>query len=456
MLVTLLVLYTAELPGWRSPDGRDGGCRTPGDNTGSYDELWELSLTGCADECLAYVDCVAIEYTQVPPHYKLCELHKDMPTHTVPVSGSACLLRPSERHTRGYAAKPMVNSQRLSPPPPPVVKDILTQPVGCLARGCKADGSFVDEFDGALLDRSAWNVRVDPVDPGTGTCGTNNNEDQCYVDDPDHVFVRDGRLHIVARRAANGRITSARIHTRDKVEMTYGRWEARLKVPAVVGTLPAFWTIGFDYPLIGWPACGEIDIMENFQHGSKGADARRRWTSTVHSIAYHGGGRSQPLDLTQFHTVRLDWSPDALQFYVDNKPTWRYDRKPGSTNDDWPFAKPHFVILNLAIGGNGVGGHLPPVSAYPLTYVVEYVSIEPLAATHSGPICTTTRKANVQCLGNDIRDVGLVSSGGACCHACHSTVGCSAWTWNHGYDGHCWVKTSCASKQNNPKTESGF
>lgn len=236
-----------------------------------------------------------------------------------------------------------------------------------------------------------------------------------------------------------------------------GRWEARLKVPAVVGTLPAFWTIGFDYPTVGWPACGEMDIMENFQHGSKAADKRRTFTSTVHSIAYHGGGKSPPLDLTQFHTVRLDWSPDALQFYVNNKPTWRHERKAGASNNDWPYAKPHFAILNLAIGGNGVGGHLPPVWAYPLTFLVDYVSIKPLAAiANSLPTCMTTREANMQCMGNDIRDAGYVFSGNACCLACHATVGCGAWTWNHGYDKRCWVKTSCASKQSNHKTESGF
>merc|ERR1711920_777765 len=92
-------------------------------------------------------ECVAIEYTQISRHYRLCELHKDMPTHTVPVPGSACFLRPSELHALSRTTKPTVQWSP-PPPPPPVVQGI---PFECLARGCTPDGGFVDDFRGSLL-----------------------------------------------------------------------------------------------------------------------------------------------------------------------------------------------------------------------------------------------------------------------------------------------------------------
>jgi len=433
---------------------------TPGGNTGSYDEMWGLSLSGCVNECIAHGECVAIEHSRLPPRYTLCELHKDLPSHTVPVVASECLLRPTR--PTSHAAHSHAPALSHSPPPPLPPPPVHASAGGrffyeykCLARGCQADGGFRDDFSGTALDRSAWNVRVDRVDARSGACGAHNNEDQCYVDSPSHIYVRDGKLHLVARRAPNGRISSARIQTRDKVEIAYGRWEARLKVPGVLGSLPAFWTIGFDFPSIGWPASGEIDVMENFNHGGKSAADRTRFTSTVHSLDFHGGGRSPPLDLSKYHTVRLDWSPDALRFYVDEYPTWSYTRKPGSSNSDWPFAKPHFAILNLAVGGNGVGGYMPLPSAFPLTFVIDYVSIQPLQRV-APPACTGRKEANVQCDGNDIRNAGSVSDGDTCCRRCQATSGCRVWTWNRAYDQVCWLKTSCARKSPNPRTDSGF
>ena len=244
---------------------------------------------------------------------------------------------------------------------------------------------FRDDFDGALLDRGSWNVEVN--------CdGGGNDELQCYVDSADNIFLRDGMLHITARKESDGSVTSGRLSTQGKVEITYGRWEARLKVPGVLGTWPAFWTLGNDIEEIGWPACGELDIMENFQFSSVQFES---FFSTAH-LAKHSwatntalqGGYSEALDLTQFHVVRMDWSPDRLEFFVNGKLTWHLDRSPGSTNYDWPFAKPHFAILNLAIGGNAVGFATPPDDAYPLTYSIDYVSIEALPPPPPAPPMT--------------------------------------------------------------------
>ena len=246
---------------------------------------------------------------------------------------------------------------------------------------------FRDDFDGTgfeALNRSTWNVEA--------TCDPDNNELQCYVDSPDNIELRDGMLHITARKESDGRITSGRLTTQGKVEIEYGRWQARLKVPGNLGSWPAFWTLGNDIGNVSWPACGEIDIMENFQRPSPDRSGESFY-SVAHSAKHSWGtntalpgGYSEALDLTQMHTVRMDWSPDKLEFFVNGKRTWHLDRSPGSTNLDWPYAKPHFALLNLAIGGNGVDGARPPDDAYPLTYSIDYLSIESLPPPPPAPL----------------------------------------------------------------------
>ena len=275
------------------------------------------------------------------------------------------------------------------PSPPPRPPASSTSPAVAPAPSPVAAPEFLfrDDFDGAglaALDRSSWNVEVN--------CdGGGNNELQCYVDSQDNIDVRDGMLHITARKESDGRVTSGRLTTEGKVEIAYGRWEARLRVPGVLGTWPAFWTLGNDIGEISWPACGEIDIMENFQRAPPDRSGESLY-STAHSAKHSWGtgtalpgGSSEPLDLTQFHTVRMDWSPDKLEFFVNGERTWFLDRSPGSTNYDWPYAKPHFALLNLAIGGNGVGYATPPDDAYPLTYSIDYVSIVALPPPPPSP-----------------------------------------------------------------------
>lgn len=142
--------------------------------------------------------------------------------------------------------------------------------------------------------------------------------------------------------------------------------------------------------------------MENFRRPppatSGSADTERKCSageginSVAHSTAHSwgtgtalAGGCSEALDFNKFHTVRMDWSPDRLEFFVDGKRTWHLDRDAGSTNNDWPYAKPHFALLNLAIGGNGVLGATPPDDAYPITYSIDYFSIEALPPPPPAP-----------------------------------------------------------------------
>ena len=142
--------------------------------------------------------------------------------------------------------------------------------------------------------------------------------------------------------------------------------------------------------------------MENFRRpppatsGSAGTEQKCSAGAGINSVAHSAkhswgtgtalaGGCSEALDFSQFHTVRMDWSPDLLEFFVDGERTWHLDRDAGATNYDWPYAKPHFALLNLAIGGNGVAGARPPEDAYPITYTIDYFSIEALPQPPPAP-----------------------------------------------------------------------
>ena len=212
-----------------------------------------------------------------------------------------------------------------------------------------------DEFNGSKLDESVWNYN-------TGGGGWGNNELQYYTNRPENIRLVNGCLEIEARKEKyeNREYTSARIYSKGKKSFLYGKMEARIKFPGGVGTWPAFWMMGESG---GWPACGEIDIIEHIgsqdtrasfavhtpeKNGSNG----RNWHAT-HFFDY-------PLS-NDFHVYGVEWcqeeenGKDCIHFLVDGEiyaTVW--ETKIGD-HDSWPFYKPHYFILNLAIGGN-MGG----------------------------------------------------------------------------------------------------
>jgi len=234
-----------------------------------------------------------------------------------------------------------------------------------------APGSWVldwsDEFDGAALDRTRWVAE-------TGGGGWGNQELQHYTARPENLRVEGGNLVIEARREAYGgnAYTSARIKTAGLVERTYGRYEARIKVPKGQGMWAAFWMLGNDFPTAGWPACGEIDIMESI-----GKEPRAIY-GTVHGPGYSGangvGGRMQAAaDFgDDFHVYAVEWEPGELRWYVDG--TLFRTTTPAQLPGKWVFDHPFFVILNLAVGGNWPG---PPDASteFPKRMLVDYVRI---------------------------------------------------------------------------------
>ena len=214
-----------------------------------------------------------------------------------------------------------------------------------------------DEFNGNALDEGTWSYN-------TGGSGWGNNEKQYYTTRPENIRVQNGCLEIEARKEQyeNNNYTSARIMSKNKKTFTYGKMAARIKFPGGKGTWPAFWMMGNSG---GWPNCGEIDIIEHIgsqdtrasfalhtvmKNGMKG----NNWANT-HFFDY-------PLS-ADFHTYGIEWAQeekegkDVIRFYVDDVQYAEVWEEQIDNNDYWPFNKPFFFIINLAIGGN-MGGQV--------------------------------------------------------------------------------------------------
>jgi beta-glucanase (GH16 family) len=225
-----------------------------------------------------------------------------------------------------------------------------------------------DEFDGAAIDRSSWTF-----DLGAG--GWGNGEAERYTDRSENARVEDGCLVIEARREKleGSYYTSARLKTQGLRAFKHGRVEARIKVPGGKGMWPAFWLLGADIGAAGWPACGEIDVMEYVGKDSSG----------VHGTI-HGPGYSGPLGPTKrletgldvsadFHVYAVEWEVGTIRWYFDGA---EYSSASPATvaGKDWAFDKEFFVILNLAVGGKWPG----PVAldtSFPARMLVDYVRV---------------------------------------------------------------------------------
>lgn len=225
--------------------------------------------------------------------------------------------------------------------------------------------AWSDEFDGTGAPNPAkWGYDI-----GTGSSGWGNNELQYYTDRRENSYVDNGTLKIKAIKEnfSGSAYTSARLLTKGKYEFKYGRIEMRAKLPVGVGTWPAFWALGADITTVGWPACGEIDIMEH-----KGSDLNRI-SAALHFPGNSGGNPVVNTTLitnatTEFHVYKVEWSATSLQFYVDDR---LYHSM--ANNSGIPFNKNFFLLLNLAMGG-GFGGPVAPTFTSAI-YEIDYVRV---------------------------------------------------------------------------------
>ncbi len=216
-----------------------------------------------------------------------------------------------------------------------------------------------------------------------GAGGWGNNELQTYTPSRENAFIiadpaaLDGRaLALRAVRTPAGAYTSARLKTQGKFSLTYGRIEARLKLTRGRGVWPAFWMLGDSIATVGWPACGEIDVMEQLGH-----DPGRVY-GTIHGPGYSGAGGPGAATVLpgggslsdDYHLFAIDWSPNQIVWSLDGTVFFRRtaDQLPPGTK--WVFDAPAFLLLNLAIGGNWPGNP-DATTVFPQTLLVDYVRV---------------------------------------------------------------------------------
>jgi beta-glucanase (GH16 family) len=210
-----------------------------------------------------------------------------------------------------------------------------------------------DEFDGTTISSSNWSFE-------TGNGGWGNNELENYTSRPQNAYVTNGLLHIVARQESFGgsSYTSARMISQNHFSKMYGRIEFRAKLPYGVGFWPALWMLGNNFPTVNWPACGEIDIMENKGSNPSQEQGTIHYSSASNQHLSSTGFYNFPAGngATNFHTYLLSWATNSIQWYVDGQlyetqTSWSSSTGPYPA----PFNQPFFLIMNLAVGGQYLG-----------------------------------------------------------------------------------------------------
>lgn len=236
-----------------------------------------------------------------------------------------------------------------------------------------------DEFDGpsgSTVDSTKWSFDI-------GGGGWGNKELETYTNRTANAELQHGVLVIRALKETftgpdkiTRNYTSARLLTRNRFTQTYGRFEARIKVPYGQGIWPAFWMLGNDIDTAGWPNCGEIDIMENIG----------REPSIVHGTL-HGPGYSAANGVTasyalpssrkfsdDYHTFAIEWEPNVIRFYVDGILYKTRTPEDLPTGKAWVYNHPFFLILNVAVGGNWPGTP-DATTVFPQQMLVDYVRV---------------------------------------------------------------------------------
>ena len=203
---------------------------------------------------------------------------------------------------------------------------------------------WADEFfENGAPNPKNWNYNL-------GAGGWGNNELQTYTNNSENVIVENGVLKITAKSNGSGGYTSARIKSENLFEFTYGTVEVRAKLPSAKGTWPAIWMLGANFDQVGWPACGEIDIMEQTGWDKNKVLGTCHWSNNG---AYAGYGLETSISnaSSNFHVYKLVWTQGgAIRIFVDNREYFVM-----TTNSSMPFNKDFFLIFNIAVGGT-LGG----------------------------------------------------------------------------------------------------
>ena len=255
-----------------------------------------------------------------------------------------------------------------------------------------ASGTLVwsDEFANSTGANAQPNKQVWTYDTGAGGWGNSELEDYCSwgstvspcsTTTPNAFVDTGGYLNIVAEQPSSGVYTSARLKTQGLFSFQYGRIEVRAQVPEAQGFWPAFWLLGNNEATAGWPACGEMDVLERVN-----AAGSPDWNEgSIHGTGFTGSNLGTVYDFTGgqtaagWHTYGMIWSKNSVAYYIDNPATPYVTYTPSSisglSGSVWPFnTGPNFIILNLAVGGSWPGS--PNSSTpFPSTMLVDYVRV---------------------------------------------------------------------------------
>src|SRR6266571_3034739 len=240
--------------------------------------------------------------------------------------------------------------------------------------------AWSDEFngpDGSAPDSSKWTY-------DTGDKGWGNKELECYTNHLQNAQIKSGNLVISAQKESitcsdgvSSSYTSARLKTQGLFSQAYGRFEARIKIPAGQGMWPAFWMLGKNITSAGWPACGEIDIMENIGkepatvHGSLHGPSTTGPTSDLTSVFSPPAGQKFADD---FHLYAAEWEPGVVRFYVDTNLYATFNQSQWPVGGTWVFDHPFFLILNVAVGGDWPGSP-DNTTVFPQHMLVDYLRV---------------------------------------------------------------------------------
>ncbi|MBW7888525.1 MAG: glycoside hydrolase family 16 protein [Bacteroidetes bacterium] len=222
-----------------------------------------------------------------------------------------------------------------------------------------------DEFNEESIDRTKWNYQ-------TGGSGWGNNELEYYTDRKENSYIENGNLIIEAKEENYGEraYTSARLNTAHKGDWKYGMFVIRAKLPYGKGIWPAIWMMPTNSEYGGWPASGEIDIMEMLGDNFRKVYGTIHYSGSSNNHLQSGGNFSLPQSdnfVEHYHTFIAAWDPSGIQWYVDSTQYF-------STAHGQPFDKEFHIILNVAVGGNWPGN--PDVTTiFPQKMIVDYVRV---------------------------------------------------------------------------------
>ena len=257
-----------------------------------------------------------------------------------------------------------------NPPDPIVITPV--QPQEPKVYAFETTPAWSDEFDvTGLPNNQIWGYDV-------GGGGWGNNELQNYTaNDADNARVENGKLIVTAIKEVSGtrQYSSARLVTKGKKDMKFGRLEIKAKIPAGLGSWPALWMLASQttYGTVFWPDQGEIDIMEHVGYDPAVVHASVHTNIFNHILGTQKTAKTTvPTFNSAFHVYRMDWTPDEIRAFIDDKEFFVFKRQ-GVLWQEWPFNQPQHLLVNIAVGGNWGGVKGIDDTIFPISMELDYV-----------------------------------------------------------------------------------